>query len=183
MGDNYDGWADQFKNDLENLFINQSLQLIGGFVTPGKNNKFKFVMYKTIEMFNVTFKFDLDVESLYGQITAEEFETYLNAKYSKEKLVFVSAFSVSRSVQNGEAGDSSNAQMNLIVFQDMKVNFEEYNVPFHFTVKQMPLVSSRVDKEFALLKIIESEKEKNGLEFLGLLPSLKSTDSLMVFSN
>ena len=46
---NYELWPEQFKNDLENLYINQSLMFIGGYSKIGSYNEFKFVMYKTAD--------------------------------------------------------------------------------------------------------------------------------------
>ena len=131
MGNNYDLWGEQFKNDLENLFTNQSLQLIGGYNCPDSNNEFKFVMYETVENYNNS-KFDLDVDTLFGHVTAELLETYLNNKYSKEMYVFMSVFTISKCSNSKQIQDDFNQIMHLIVFQDMKVNYEDYDQSFRF---------------------------------------------------
>jgi len=183
MGSNYELWAGQFKNDLENLFINQGLQLIGGFSKPGKQNEFKFVMYNTCKHFNITFKFDLEIDTLYGYISPKEFEDYLNTKYKFEKLVFVSVFTIYRSERLKDVIEDAKSIMHLIIFQDMKINFDEYSEPFTFVVKSFPLIASKIDKEFALLNAIEHEQKKNKLEFLGVLPGYDLADSLLVYAN
>ena len=72
--------------------------------------------------------------------------------------------------------------MHLIVFQDMNVNYEDYDEPFRFIVKEFPLIDSKLDKEDALLKHIEAYQTKENLELLGIFPGIDSSDSLIVFA-
>ena len=182
LGNKYDAWPGQFKNDLENLYLNQSLMFIGGFNKPGSHNEFKFVMYKTIDHVNTTFLFDLEIRSMFGPINSSDFEKYLNEMYAQEKLIFISTFTIYNKFEPSDACEDTSFIMHLIVFQDLKINFEEYNEPFSFTVKSFPPIYTKIDKESALLKIIEQERKKSSLEFLGIVPGYGISDSLIVYA-
>ena len=114
MGSNYDLWANQFKNDLENLFTNQNLQLIGGFSNPDSHNEFKFIMYETVDNYNINSEFDLEIDTLFGYISAEILEAYLNRKYINEKHVLLSVFTINKNANSKQIlGDTSNITLKL----------------------------------------------------------------------
>ena len=182
MGNNFDLWADQFKNDLENLFTNQNLQLIGGYSNGASSNEFKFVMYETVENYSVNSKFDLHVDTLFGHITAEQLEDFLNQKYSKEMYVFVSVFTILKSINSKQILEDTSQIMHLIVFQDMKINFVDYDKTFRFVVKTFPFIDIKMDKEDALMKYIEKQSSKEHLELLGVFPGFELSDSLIIFA-
>ena len=138
-------------------------------------------MYETVESINLNSKFDLEIDTLFGHITAEEFEIYLNLKYTKEMHVFVGVFTIIKADNLKEVFDDSNHIMHLVVFQDMKVNFDDYSESFRFIVKTFPFIDSKIDKEDALIKFIEAQKIKENADLLGIFPGNEISNSMIIF--
>ena len=183
LGNNLDQWAEQFKNDLENLYINEGLMLIGGYNKIGSQSEFEFVMYKTLDRVNKTYKFDFEIDTFYGKMREDEFKQYLNKKYINERMVYVSSFVVNRKFDLNEIYDETNFQMRLIVFQNLKINFSDFDDQLNFTVKPFPSLIKETEKEIKLMRNINLEYEMNNLEFIGILPSHSTFDSYLIYWN
>ena len=181
LGNNLDWWAEQFINDLENLYVNEDLVLVGGYSKVGSQSEFEFVMYKTLDRIKKEYKFDFEIETIYGNLTTIEFENYLNQKYNHEKMIYICSFVINRKIDLNEIYDDSNFQMRIIVFQNMKINFPEYNDPFKFTIKSFPCFSEDSEKEIQLMNFIDSEHDSNNYDFLGILPDHSILDSYLIY--
>ena len=158
MGENHEAWPSQLANDLENFYMNQGLQLIGGYSSSENQRELKFIMYNTIDNYNVTINFDLEVETLYGSINDKDFEFYLNAKYSDNKSIFITVFSINRSKNINELNEDPNLLMHIVIFQNLKLNYDTYDKPFKFIVKKFQWPSISLGKEDLLINIIDFEK-------------------------
>ena len=123
MGENCDCWPDQLQNDLENLYINQGLQFIGGYNKPGSCRELRFVMYNTMDSYNVTSDFDFVVEVLYGPVKDKKFESYLNSKYANDKYVYITTFSINRSSSKEELFKDPNLLVHLIIIMFISSNY------------------------------------------------------------
>ena len=181
LGNNHELWAEQFKNDLENLYINESLVFIGGFNKAGSQSEFEFTMYKTLDRVNKTHKFDLEIDTIYGNLMENEVENYLNSKYENDRLIYVGSFVINRKFWLNDIYDESNFQMRLIVFQNLNINYLEYDEPFKFIVKSFPKFCKKTEKEMKLMKTIDLYEETNKCEFLGVLPGHSTEDSFLIY--
>jgi len=175
--------AENFRCFLKTQFVSQGLQLIGGYTKKSPHDGFKLIMYDTNDNLDDFGNFDLEIEVLHGDITSENFEKYLNAKYWKEHWVFMSVFTLTLPNRTNDIFGHSKNSMNLIVFQNMMINYAGYNEPFNFKVKQFPSTAQSSIDENDLLNEIELEQETNQLEFLGVVPGNQFSDSLMVFAD
>ena len=157
--------------------------LIGGYNKIGSQSEFEFVMYKTLDRVNKTYKFDFEIDTFYGNMREDEFEQYLNKKYINERMVYVSSFVVNRKFDLNEIYDETNFQMRLIVFQNLKINFSDFDDQLNFTVKPFPSLIKETEKEIKLMRDIDLEYEMNNLEFIGILPSYSTFDSYLIYWN
>ena len=182
MGTNYDMWAEQIRNDLENMYINEHLQLIGGYSLKDSQNWFKLVMYKLSDAASLNFEFDIKADTISPDIDAEELEVYLNTKYTTHKWVFMSVLTVCKVSRSLLSEDKTEVLMHIVLFKDMSVNDPTYCEHFEYIIKQCPSIKVKDDREQGLLKVIEAEKENNNLEILGLLPGEDINNSMLIFA-
>lgn len=61
MGQIDEVWAEQLNNDLENHYLNESLQIIGCYSVPENSSEFSCLMYKTSDKSDKK-EFDLEVK-------------------------------------------------------------------------------------------------------------------------
>lgn len=151
MGEDHQPWCEQITNDLENLFINENLQLIGGYASKNHFNQFTYVMYKLSEQAKKDNLFDLVIKSVYGPLQQKEFESYLNDEYTKNSLMYRWVFTIYRIDKESVLSGKATVFMNLIVFQKMTVNYEHYNESMKFQVISIPAFSKKLDPEVTLL--------------------------------
>ena len=135
MGEDCDCWASQLQNDLENLYLNQGLQFIGGYNKAGSSRELKFVMYNTMDNYNITNEFDFEVDTFYGPIENKDFESYLNDKYTKDNYMYITAFSIDRSTSLKELLINPKLLIHIIIFQNLKINFGTNKKFFEFKTK------------------------------------------------
>ena len=67
MGSDHVAWKEQLQNDLENLYINEDLQLIGGYSSLNSSTQFKYVMYKVSDQAKSS-NFDTEIHILYDKL-------------------------------------------------------------------------------------------------------------------
>ena len=167
----------------ELIYINQGLQFIGGYNKADSNRELKFVMYNTMDNYNLANEFDLKVETLYGPISNKDFEQYINDKYTNNRFVYVTAFSFDI-ISNIEAlTKDSSLVIHIIIFQNLKINFWNNEKSFEFKAKKLRSSGSLLDREDVLLNIIDNEKLNQNREFLGCFPGSKFSVPLLLFAN
>lgn len=136
MGCNFKLLESQIKNDLENLFINEDLCLVGGAISPFlKEGSFKFFMYKLVDEAHGHFKFDLEVDTLNGELTAQELEVYLNEKYKYEHLIFLCVFPIYNYYDSAFSDHDPKTLQHIVIFQNLSINYSQYHPPLKYRVK------------------------------------------------
>jgi hypothetical protein len=181
MGTDQLAWGKQLINDLENLFMNEGLQIIGAFSKINRLTEFSLVMYQMSEEARER-KFDIKLQTLTGPIDPEAFEQYITKQYEKQRLIYrciFTIYSLERRLplenESSRAHLEVNVQTNFIIFQ--KVYGCE---KFKFNVKKIPNFNKRkIDPEVFMLDFITSQKE---MECIGIITNTKINDSMMVFA-
>jgi len=161
MGTDHKTWGEQLRNDLENLYINEGLQLIGGYSTVNSLSEFTLVMYKLSDQARLN-AFDLELKVIYGQIPQKDFEKYLNDQFRENKLMYKCIFTIYQIDRDSILEGNTQVYMNLVIFQKMTVNYIEYNEKFTFSVMTIPTFSKKHDPEVTLLSklLISLKKEQ-----------------------
>jgi hypothetical protein len=169
MGMDQNAWGHQLINDLENLYVNEGLQIIGGFSKIGRLTEFSLVMSRVSEEASEK-AFDLEVKTMIGEIEPQMFEKYLNKQYEENRLIFRCIFTIYQIDRSSIVSGKVCVATNFLVFQKMTINQPLYNDELSFKVKKIPSFNKyKIDPEVAMLDYIEKQKHKNDLELLGIV--------------
>jgi hypothetical protein len=194
MGTDNQHWASQLKTDLENLYENEGLKILGGYSLPRDFSKFKLLMY-SVEAYERMKKFDLEVEAYHSSFEPNELQELLNDKYYNENKVLKTALNVYEIDHDSpdeklKIGENSKKQKKplrintqLLIFQDMNVNTSKKEIGHDliFIVVPMPKIDKKKDPSESIQLLIRENRRRKGLFLVAIIPKTRMSDSLLVF--
>lgn len=136
MGTDNTYWASQLATDLENLYWNEGLKLVGGYFKPNDLTKFRLIMY-SVELYERTKRFDLEIVSVYKELDAQTLQEMLNNYYHNQNKILKCCLNI---YENNEEDNVIGVKVNshLLIFQNLNKNFQDVDENVYFIVTNFP---------------------------------------------